>query len=385
MKKAKIAYLIPSINNSSGMERVLIQKANYLVENFGYQIHLILTEGEERKPFFKLNSEITLHQLDIYFTELDGMSKYKKLVGYFKKQRLLKKRLNDCLCKLKPDITISLLRRDINCINYMTDGSIKLGEFHFNKLNYREFTDNRFPVFVQKLIRKVWMGQLIRELKKLEKFVVLSYEDMNQWSELKNVMVIYNSLPFFPTNQSSCDSKQVIAAGRYMPQKGFDMLIDAWAIVANKHPDWTLRIYGEGFRDELQKQINRLQIHDSCLLEHNIPNISDKYIESSIFVLSSRFEGFGLVIIEAMACGVPPISFACPCGPSEIISDYKDGLLVEPENIVQLADKISFLIDNKQKRKQMGYQARINVERFKIEKIAQQWDELFENLLKEKN
>lgn len=380
-KKIKIAYCIPSLYYPSGMERVLTLKANYFAEHFGYEIHIILTDGKDKEPYYKLYPSITLHQLDINYDEMYGRSLWKRISGYWNKQQLFMKRLNDCLCEIRPDITISLLRRDINFINKMKDGSIKLGEIHFNKSNYREFSDNRLPAFVQHCVKKYWMWQLIRQVRQLKRFVVLSYEDAAEWTELKNVAVIYNPLPFFPERQSDGSSKQVIAAGRYMPQKGFDRLIDAWSIVNMQHPDWVLRIYGDGMRQQLQQQIDRLGIASSCILEHSTPDIDEKYCESSIFALSSRYEGFGMVIIEAMACGIPPVSFACPCGPRDIIDDGKNGLLVENGNIEMLAGKICYLIENDEIRRKMGQQARIDVERFKIEQIARQWKELFESLV----
>ena len=380
-KKIKIAYCIPSLYYPSGMERVLTLKANYFAEHFGYEIHIILTDGKDKEPYYKLYPSITLHQLDINYDEMYGRSLWKRISGYWNKQQLFMKRLNDCLCEIRPDITISLLRRDINFINKMKDGSIKLGEIHFNKSNYREFSDNRLPAFVQHCVKKYWMWQLIRQVRQLKRFVVLSYEDAAEWTKLRNVAVIYNPLPFFPERQSDGSSKQVIAAGRYMPQKGFDRLIDAWSIVNMQHPDWVLRIYGDGMRQQLQQQIDRLGIASSCILEHSTPDIDEKYCESSIFALSSRYEGFGMVIIEAMACGIPPVSFACPCGPRDIIDDGKNGLLVENGNIEMLAGKICYLIENDEIRRKMGQQARIDVERFKIEQIAGQWKELFESLV----
>lgn len=380
----KIAYCIPALYYPSGMERVLTLKANYFAEVYGYEIHIILTDGKGRQPYYELHPSIIIHQLNIDYDELNGMPLYKKLPKYMAKQGLFKRKLKECLYEIRPDITISLLRRDINFINSVKDGSVKLGEIHFNKSNYRDFSNSRLPEFIRSMVRKYWKAQLIRQLRQLKRFIVLSHEDAQEWTELDNVEVIHNPLPFFPEQMSDGSRKQVIAVGRYVPQKGFDRLISAWQQVAQRHPDWVLRIYGDGMREQLQQQINELGITSSCILEPTVQNIVEKYCESSVFALSSRFEGFGMVIIEAMACGVPPVSFTCPCGPRDIIDDGKDGLLVEDGNIEQLAEKISYLIEHEDIRKEMGKQARMDVQRFRIENIAGQWKRLFEELVSDK-
>ncbi|NBK99987.1 MAG: glycosyltransferase family 4 protein [Erysipelotrichia bacterium] len=380
-KQLKIAYCIPSLYYPSGMERVLTLKANYFSQVFGYEIHIILTDGKNKEPYYELDPSIRIHQLDINYDDLYELPLHKRLLRYLQKQSLFQKRLSKCLNEIKPNITISLLRREINFIGNLKDGSIKLGEIHFNRSNYRDFHDNHLPVFFQKIIKSFWIKQLIKQLKKLETFIVLTNEDALEWTELSNVKVIHNPLPFLPEKQSNLENKQVIAVGRYMPQKGFDRLIDAWKIVSQKHPDWVLKIYGDGMRDKLQEQINRLNIKQSCVLEHSVSDIVEKYCESSIFTLSSRFEGFGMVIIEAMACGVPPVSFDCPCGPKDIIEDKKNGLLVPNGDVLTLADKICFLIENKDIRKTMGNEAKKSVQKFQIDRIASQWKNLFENIV----
>ena len=379
----KIVYCIPSLYYPSGMERVVTLKANYFAEVYGYEVVIILTDGKDKKPFYSLSPLVRIINLDINYDELYGKSFLKKTVLYLKKQRIFKNRLSDCLFNLKPDITISTLRREINFINSIKDGSVKIGEIHFSKANYRDFKGEKFINIVQRLFGFLWMKQLINQLKKLDRFITLTDEDKMLWTELKNVLTINNPLSFFPDKTSKCENKQIVAAGRYVPQKGFDLLIDAWSLVEKKHPDWKLNIFGDGDRKLLENIIikNNLQ---NCYLNHSTNDIASEFINSSIYVLSSRFEGFGLVITEAMACGVPPIAFDCPCGPKDIINNFKDGILVKSEDINELADKICFLIENENIRKEMGIKARKSSERFKIEHITMQWESLFEKLVKNK-
>ena len=378
----KIAYCIPALYNPSGMERVLTMKANYLALQ-GYEIHIILTDGGDKPPYFPLEKSVQVHQLDIDFEEPYHHPFWHRVWLYQKKMKALKKQLNACLCELKPDITVSLLRRDVNVINQMTDGSPKVGEIHFDRLHYRHFTASWMPTFIYSYVQKWWMGKLIRELKKLDKFVVLTHEDAAFWPELNNVIVVPNPTSFFPDTVSDCTRKQVIAAGRYVDQKGFDRLISAWQKVSSRHPDWVLNIYGDGGgRESLQQQITELGLNENCILEHSVSDIAVKFQESSIFVLSSRYEGFGLVIVEAMSCGLPVVSFACHCGPRDIITEETDGFLVPEGDIDGLAEKINLLIEEDHFRKNMGKMARLKAENYKMEKVGVQWTALFESLLK---
>lgn len=380
-RKIKIAYCIPSLYIPGGMERVLTIKANYFAEELGYDIFIILTDDKGNPPFYPLSPKIHLIHLDINFNELWNKPLYKKCLIYTRKQRLYKKRLTQCLLEIRPDITVSMLRREINFINSIRDGSVKIGEIHVNKSNFRDFAEEKEAGFIKNILSKFWMKQLDRQIKKLAKFIILSEEDRKNFSSyLNNTAVIYNPLPFYPEQTSDCTAKEVIAVGRYTYQKGFDLLIKAWKIITEKHPDWNLRIYGGGDRSEFISLKNKYHL-DTLYLEEQTPNIIQKYCQSSIFVLSSRYEGFGMVITEAMSCGVPPVSFTCPCGPRDIIDDGKDGLLAENGNIKMLAEKICYLMENDEVRQRMGQQARISVERFRIEQIAKQWKQLFESLI----
>lgn len=378
--KKKIVYCLPALYIAGGMERVLTLKANYLAEA-GYEIYIILTDGKDKPICFELSPKIKIIHLDIDFDELWDMPLYQKIFIYLQKQFIYKQRLKKQLMTLRPDITISMMRREINFINKIKDGSKKIGEIHTNRNNYRNFNEEKVSFF-KKMLQKYWQQQLLEKIKRLDSFVVLSSEDRQQYPELPNVKVIPNPLAFYPQYTSDLNSRQVLAVGRYSSEKGFDLLLKTWQKVWQKHSDYILNIYGQGNANPYKELAKQLRLEKACNLNGPTDNIIEKYQESSIFVLSSRFEGFGMVITEAMSCGVPPVSFACPCGPKDIIKNGEDGLLVENGNLEQLAEKICYLIEHEDERKRMGQAARRNVERFKLENIGRQWEQLFEEVLK---
>ena len=160
-------------------------------------------------------------------------------------------------------------------------------------------------------------------------------------------------------------------------------MIEAWESVSKRHPDWTLNVYGEG-EDEgrLREIIAGKGLERSFVIHKPTKNIMEKYLESSIYAMSSRFEGFGMVLIEAMACGVPCVSFDCPYGPADVIKDGEDGFIVRYLDSKELADKICFLIENEETRKLMGRKARENIRRYSRETVMRKWTDLFEKVLK---
>jgi glycosyltransferase involved in cell wall biosynthesis len=379
----KIAYCIPGLYSPGGMERTLTVKVNYFADVLNYEIVIITTEGKDKGRAFPLSDKVKVINLDINYDYIYRYNFLKKLPAYIYKQYIFRKRMTRVLSEIRPDITVSMLRRDINFITKIKDGSRKIGELHFNKINYRDFgmnsgTGKRF--FMQ-ILAWWWMYQLLKQLKRLDRFVVLSEEDKANWHELDNVSVIYNPLPNFPERVSDCTNREVIAAGRIVRQKGFDMLLDAWAIVSERHSDWHLTIYGQGDKSALEKQASALGISGTCSFMDSVNNLNDKFADSSVMAFSSRFEGFGMVITEAMSCGLPPVAFACPCGPKDIINDGADGLLAESGNVPMLAEKICFLIENEELRKKMGVKAREKSQQFRIETIASRWAELFSEVL----
>ena len=379
MKKYKIVYCTPSLYIPGGVERVLTTKANYFADVLGYEIYIVITDGKDKTPYFELSSKIHIVQLDINFEQLWNRNFLSKIVLYLIKQRIYKKRLTKILFDIKPDFTISLLRREINFITKIKDGSFKIGELHVNRNNFRNFEGKETNI-LKKFFSKIWMINLSKRLIELDKLVVLTNEDKNNWSDLSNVVVINNPIENKSKNVSSLNNKRVIAVGRYVYQKGFDLLLEAWAIVLKKHADWHLYIYGYGDKDFYIDYANKLGIINNCHIMNAVGNIDDEFAISSIFAFSSRFEGFGMVLVEAMSCGLPCVSFDCPCGPKDIIDDGKNGFLIKNYNIEEFAEKLINLINDDTKRIIMGYEAMLSSKRYKIDKIANNWKLLFDKL-----
>ena len=193
--------------------------------------------------------------------------------------------------------------------------------------------------------------------------------------------VIPDPLAFDIAEVSPMKAKRVIAVGRYVYQKGFDLLLQAWAKIEKQFPDWELAIYGMGDRSPYENLAKQLGVDmNRCHLNGSTQNIKKEYLESSLFVFSSRFEGFGMVLIEAMACGLPVVSFDCPCGPKDIVSHDEDGLLVPSGDIDKLADAMDCILRDEIIRSRYASAAAKNVQRFILPEVAKRWQILFSEI-----
>ena len=377
----KIVYCTPALYMAGGVERVLTMKANYFAEHYGYDITIILTEGKDKPLFYPLSEKIEVVNLDINFEKLWTCSFLKKVCLYLKKQRQYKRLMTEVLMAKRPDITISLLRREINFVTSIPDGSRKIGEMHVNRAHYRNF-EGKDANWLKNLFSQFWMRSLVGKVKRLDRLVVLTEKDKEAWTELDRVSAIPNPLPLLPASISPLEEKRVVAVGRYAHEKGFDLLLQAWAKVERQFPDWRLDVYGDGDAAPYREQMKTLDIDSSrCGLNGRTNNVERAYCSSSLFVLSSRFEGFGMVIVEAMACGLPVVAFDCPWGPRSIIKDGVDGLLAENGNVTDLADKLCLMMADEDRRREMAEAAVNNVQRFNIDHIAAKWKDLFDEVV----
>ena len=376
----KLVYVTPAIYSAGGVERVVTVKANYFVEVLGYDVTIIVTEGKGRSSFFPLSDRVHVVNFELGFEELWNVAFCKKTYLYLKKIRKYKRLLRAELLRIRPDITISTLRREINFINDIKDGSKKIGELHVNRANYRSVKTEKSSL-IKKMFARFWSDSLVSHLKKLDGFVVLTEKDKEAWTELDQVEVIPDPIPFVPTTFSQLTEKRVLAVTRYSYEKGIDLLLEAWAQVEKQTEEWRLDVYGNGDTTAFNALIDKLGIdRNRCQLHGYTCDVEKEYTNSSIFVCSSRFEGFGMVIVEAMACGLPVVSFDCPWGPRSIINDHEYGILVEKDNPTALAQGILSLVNDAALRKTLSGAAKRNVQSYKMEYIAAQWNRLFEDI-----
>lgn len=383
----KIVYLTPALYMAGGVERVLTLKASYLADHCGYDVTIILTEGRGKPLFYPLSDRVKVVNLDIGFEALWECSFLKKVFVYLGKQWRYRRQLRAELMRLRPDVTVSLLRREINFLSGIADGSRKVGELHINRANYRNFSDHDRAIgfspmeSFKRLFARLWMGSLVGKLRQLDRLVVLTEKDREAWVELSNVEVIPDPLPFVPTTVSPLTERRVVAVARYSHEKGIDLLLQAWSQAQREHPDWRLDVYGDGDRTPYLELSNRLGIDGSrCALHGRTSDVEQVYVSGSIFVLSSRFEGFGMVMVEAMACGLPVVAFDCPWGPRSIVSHGHDGLLADNGNPADLASKLGTLMGDAQLRATMASAALASVQRYRLETIMARWVALFESL-----
>lgn len=375
----KIIYVYTALSTVGGADRILIQKANWLA-NHGFDI-TIVTESQTDDPIaFPLSPLVRHVDLKVDFDKEYGHSLPVRAFIYYKLMREYKRKLVQFIIKESPDFVITTLGRDLGIIVNLKDGSIKIGETHTTQYHLRNFHLMEERGGIYKLIARYSRKRQISLAKKLDALVLLTPQDAEDWSGVTKTYVIPNSVPFFPKEGSSCENKRAIVVGRYNNAKGYEYLVEAWGIVHEKHPDWMLEIFGSGeMHDDVKRWIEENHLSNTMIMNEPTEKIMEEYHKSSICIISSRYEGFPMVIVESMASGVPCVAFDCPFGPRNIIRDGEDGILVEYLNSQALADNICKLIEDQSLRKQLGHAARKNIQRFTQDEVMKQWTELFDS------
>lgn len=375
----KILYCIRAIYNPGGMERVLFNKVSYLVEKLNWKVVIVTTDQKGLLPFYPFPENVRTIDLGIDYADDNYKGVIQKVTGYLHRRRKHKQALTELLIKEKADIVVSLYPSESSFIPDIKDGSKKVLEIHYCKFFRLQYGRKGLLGAIDRW--RTWQDERI--VRRFDKFVVLTNEDRGYWGNLPNIEVIPNAAMFVADRYSDVSVKRVIAVGRLDYQKGFDRLIQAWEIVnkSGKYDDWRLDIFGQGdWKDMLQGMIDKKGLNGSAFINKPTKNIGDEYANSSMLVMSSNYEGFPMVMIEAMACGLPVVAFDFKCGPKDIIRNEENGLIIHNGDIKALADGIMKLMEDTENRKRMSLNARKIVDTYSEKAVMEKWIGLFNNL-----
>lgn len=377
----KLLYCIPGLYNPGGMERVLTQKVNYLADK-GYEIDIATTEQKKRKPYFPLHDKIRIIDLNINFNDEFNSNLLKKTITHFKKNKQYKDALINLQKKENYDVIISLCGKEIEFISSLRRRSKVVAELHFAQNFKEQFLVSRNNNLSNRILGKIMTKLFIRSTQKLDKLVVLTKEDELLWKKTNdNVIQIYNSCPFNEYYFHESVIKRFISVGRLDAQKGYDYIVDVWKKVVESYPDWVLDIYGKGEWEELlQNRIRELGLSNNVFLRGVSNDIKNEYRKSYGYILTSRYEGFGMVLVEGMSQGLPCVAFDCKSGPKEIIDDSINGYLVDLGDTETMSNRIKCLIGDINKRNAFSKAAIEKAKLFSESNIMKQWENLFTTL-----
>ena len=332
----RILYIANGITGPGGLERVLSVRTRLLAEEYGDEIHIMTLNERGAEPFYDFHPGIRVHHV-----AMEGSS-LARLAAWVRGIRKTVRTVN-------PDV-----------VDVCDDGFKAPSVFMKMEFAAMRFLGGRFA-----------------------RFVVPASGNRAEWN-MRNVEVIPNPLPFYPSVPSSGKEKRVIAVGKISPQKNYGALLEAWKRVHGKFPDWRLDLFGaERDGGRLRTAIRAAGLEESFVLHPPTREIMAAYLGASICAMSSKYEGFGMMMVEAMACGVPCVAFDCPCGPADIISHEEDGLLVEKNNIPGLANALERLMGDEVLRGALAAKAREHVRRYAAETVAEQWNRLYGRVLEE--
>lgn len=375
----KILYCIHSIYNPGGMERVLLNKVTYLVRRLGWDVSVVTTDQHGRPPFYPFPEEVKMTDLGINYSEDNVKGVWGKISGYLKKRKMHRHKLTELLMREKADIVVSLYPSESSFIPDIKDGSRKVLELHYCKFFRLQYGRSGLLGMID-----CWRTRQDESIvRRFDKFVVLTNEDRGYWGDMPNIQVIPNAAMMVGERYSDVSQKRVIAVGRLDYQKGFDRLIQAWEIVqkSGRFADWRLDIFGQGeWKDMLNGMIRKAGLESSAFINTPTTRIGDEYAGSSMLVMSSNYEGFPMVMIEAMACGLPVVSFDYKCGPKDIIHEGVNGMIVPDGDIDGLAHAMMKVMGDDAFRKSLSEGARKIVSTYSEENVMKQWITLFESL-----
>lgn len=379
-----LLYCIPHLYNSGGMERVLTQKVNWLAAHTDYTITIVTTEPTPTGMsdiYFPLDKRVKVVALNVDFNADYHKCLFPKWLGHTRRMRLYRQKLTDYILREKIDLCISLCGKEIAFLNQLPCRTI--AESHFAKEQRTQLLMANHSGWFWALLGRVRTWQLVRSVKRLERLVVLTETDKADWQQsgCTNVMSIPNPcvLDGQKVSIKSGKSDTILTVGRLHEQKGFDLLLQAWGSIEKTYSDWSLRVVGEGpKRAELEAQIESQGLK-RVVLAGATNDVLSEYAAASLFILSSRYEGLPLSLIEAMWCGLPCIAFDCPQGPAELLAENR-GWLVPNGDIAALTTQIAYALSHPEEALKRAQKAQIFAQTTYGEAaIMPQWVQLIES------
>jgi len=382
----KLVFLCNNMKSTNGVERVLSQRLSLLVESGEYEVYLI-TYNQFGAPFsFHISDKV--HYIDLATRYLYACSYhgwYQYLDRFFSKIKF-KNAVRRCISRINPDVVtcVDIYLADLETVLGLSLNAVKVVECHCGlSAYYGDIDKNSIDKRSKELKIK---EKLIRSVRKFDKIVVMTEAERMDWKLGEKVLCIPNMLASYPdrAHEDNQTFHRVISVGRYAFQKGYDMLLEAWKIVEKKYPEWSLHIYGShdgdmGNYEQLKQTVDNYKM-SNVYLHQATSDVYSKYAESDFYVMSSRFESFGLVLIESMACALPVISFDCKYGPQSIVKAGQTGVLVSENDVEKLADAIFSMIENDDARRKMAANARIESKVYLPGNIMPLWHDFYKSL-----
>ena len=370
----RIVYVTDALAIWGGLERILIEKASLLSDMYGYDVTLVtLNQGSHSIPY-QMSPKVKHEDLGVGLHLQYSYHGVRRLLKMRQLTRLYRERIQKKIQQIKPDIIVCVRSKLVGTIVNVKGNIPLIYESHTLK-NAPDFIGSDFVTFLKTKLKR-WNEKSARMI------VTLTEGDAGNWRTINpNVCVIPNVVNL---NENGChcdwDAKSVIFVGRFSVQKDIRTLLIIWEIVHRKYPDWQLQIYG-GYGEEqaeLLPIIKKMEANIS--VNEPTSDIMDRYADNSILIMTSVFEPFGLVLPEAMSCGLPVIAFDCPYGPTDIISDGVDGFLIKKRDVQLFADKLCNLMENRQLRQIMGEAGILSSRRYEAKRIMPMWKHLFEDI-----
>lgn len=357
----KILYITPDITDSGGIARVLSTKLNYLVSKLDYEICILSVNDGNTPSFYEFNSKI------IWFNIKETSNRFLFLWQYV---RFIKK----TIAATKPDVIVYCDSVLWLFIPWLVKPKLPtIFETHFT-IN---FIKQKHSSFYQNWRSKIIVWWRKKTIQKFDTVVFLTQAESDNW-KLKNSNIIPNPVAFLCTQKAVLHNPKAMAVCVNPYVKGLDRLLQIWSETTKNFPNWTLDIYGKWEENKsFLKLASDLQIADKVNFLPLIKTIENAYQQSSLFLLTSRYEAFPMVLIEAMNHGLPCIAFDCPVGPAAIIENEVNGFLVEDGNQDLFAQKLALLMQNSDLRSKMGANAQESIKKYKVEIVMQKWEKFF--------